>query len=312
VRAVTTNRLSSIDLNLLVALGALLEERNVTHAGNRIGISQPAMSGMLARLRAHFGDDLLRRTGRMYELTPMAEDLLPTVRQALESVGEVLRPNAAFDPAASSRRFTVSISDYAMTVLVAPLLTELAERAPDVTVDFRPLPPPEDDMITELMRRDVIVSALGFDIPGRRQVLFADRFVCVVSRHNSLLRDGALTLADLGKLGHAVGSFGEGAVTPADRLLTELGLERHVEVTVHGLLPLGFAVAGTELCAFVPERLARRYCELLDVVIAEVPFAPAKLVEAAHWHPTRQADQGLAFFREVLVDVAGRIGPSVT
>jgi DNA-binding transcriptional LysR family regulator len=306
------SRLRRIDLNLLVALGALLEERNVTHAGNRIGISQPAMSGMLARLREHFGDDLLRRDGRGYLLTPLAEELLPAVRHALDSVGRLLRPNAEFDAGTSTRRFTVSISDYALTVLVAPMLAVLAERAPQVTVDFDPLPPPDEDMVTELMRRDIIVGAMGFDIPGRRQVLFADRFVCLVAADNPLLTDGALTVADLGELGHAAATFGPGSTTPADRLLADLGVRRRIEVTVPGLLPLGFAVAGTDLCAFVPERLARHCCDLLDVMIAEVPFAPAKLVEAAHWHPTRQSDPGLAFLLDALAEVSHRVGPSVT
>jgi len=299
---VATTRLSRVDLNLLAALGALLEERNVTYAGNRIGVSEPAMSGMLARLRNHFGDELLHRTGRSYDLTPLAAELLPAVREALAVAGGVL--NAEFKPQTSARRFTVSISDYAMTVLVAPLLAVLAERAPNVTVAFGPLPSPEDDWVTELMRRDIVVGRLGMGIPGRHRVLFTDRFVCVVAKDNPYLCEGALSLEDLAKLRHAAGSFGPGAATPADRLLAELGVDRRVDVTVPGLLPLGFAVAGTELCAFVPQRLALRYAELLDVVIAEVPFAPAELVEAAHWHPSRQDDPGLAFLLDVLTEAA--------
>ena len=306
---VSTGRLGGIDLNLLVALGALLEERNVTHAGLQVGISQPAMSGALSRLRAHFGDDLLRRTGRTYELTPLAAQIQPAVRAALRAMANTLDPAPEFDPRTSRHRFMVSISDYALTVLVEPLLTVLAERAPNVSVDFDPVPPPGTDYVSHLMRRDLLVSALGYDLPGRRQVVFRDSFVCIVSAGNPRLRDGALTLDDLGTLRHAAAGFGAGTATPADRMLDRLGVPRNVEITVQGLLPLPFAVAGTDLCAFVPARLAHRCAGLLDIVVAQLPVGPAELVEAAHWHPSSSSAPSLLWLREVLREVSHQVEP---
>src|ERR1700761_8184612 len=103
-RAALVAAVSGIDLNLLIALGALLEERNLTRAGERLSLSQPTMSGALARLRRHFGDELLVRSGREYQLTPLASGLLPAVRAALGQVEHTLSVPAAFDPATSRRR----------------------------------------------------------------------------------------------------------------------------------------------------------------------------------------------------------------
>jgi DNA-binding transcriptional LysR family regulator len=120
---------SSIDLNLLVALGALLEERNLTRAGEKTNMSQPAMSGALARLRRHFDDELLVRDGRQYQLTPLAHRLLPDVRDALRQVERTLEARPEFD-LASTRTFSLAMSDYAVTVLVDPLLRRVQELAP--------------------------------------------------------------------------------------------------------------------------------------------------------------------------------------
>src|SRR5262245_27942392 len=133
--------LSSIDLNLLITLGALLEERNLTRAGEKTNMSQPAMSGALARLRRHFDDELLVRDGRQYQLTPLAQRLLPGVRDALRQVERTLQARPQFDPASSGRTFSMAMSDYAVTVLVDPLLRRVQELAPGVGLTVSPIPP---------------------------------------------------------------------------------------------------------------------------------------------------------------------------
>ena len=299
-----------VDFNLLIALRVLLEERNVTRAAVAANMSQPAMSAALARLRLHYGDELLRRAGRAYELTPMATQLLPEVIATLQTVETALAPWAAFRPATSHRQFTVSGSDYALAVVVEPLLATLGRQAPDVTVDFDPLPAPGSDYEAHLMRRDLLISALGYGMPGHRQVVFSDRFCCVVAADNPRLRDGRLQLEDLAELPFAVASFGTGSLTPADEMLAEAGITPRVEVTVQGLLPLPFAVSGTDLCAFVPERLLRRCPSSLGLVTAEVPLDDPELVEAAHWHPSRHADPSVQWLRTVLADVARVLSPA--
>ena len=298
-----------VDFNLLVALRALLEERNVTRAGLATNMSQPAMSAALARLRAHYGDELLQRTGRTYELTPLAEELLPQVREALDTVAAALDPWSRFDPSSSTRRFTVSGSDYAVAVLIEPLLGVLRAQAPGVTVDFDPVPPPGSDMLTHLMRRDLILGAVGYGLPGRRQMVFSDRFVCIVAADNPRLHDRRLTLDDLAELPH-VSAFGGELVTPADHVLVEAGIQPRIEVTVQGLLALPFAVSGTDLCAFVPERLLARCPSTLDLAVAEVPLDDPELAEAAHWHPSRHDDPSVRWLRDVLSEVSEMLTPA--
>jgi DNA-binding transcriptional LysR family regulator len=299
-----------VDFNLLVALRARLQERNVTRAGAAASMSQPAMSAALARLRAHYGDELLVRTGRTYELTPLAEELLPQVAAALDAVGVALDPWASFDPATSTRRFTVSGSDYALAVLLEPLLATVHAQAPGVTVDFDPIPMPGVDMLAHLLRRDLMLAALGYDIPGRRQVVFTDRFVCVVAADNPRLRDGRLTLEDLAALPH-VASFGDRTPTAADAVLAEAGITPRVEVAVEGLLAVPFTVAGTDLCAFVPERLLARCPPSLRLAVAEVPLEDPELAEAAHWHPSRHGDPSVTWLRDVLREVSESLGHRV-
>ena len=296
--------LPGVDLNLAVALAALLEERNVTRAGERVAMSQPAMSAALARLRTHFGDELLHRVGRRYELTPLGAELLPVVRRALAAAEIALGHRAGFDPATSDSHFTVAISDYAITVLAEPLLTTLAARAPHVALDLEPLPPAGSDLPSHLLRCDLMVGPLGYRLPGSRTVVFRDRFVCIVAAGHPRLRDGRLTLEDLAAMSHAALGSGGMDDTPADRLLASLGVRRRVEVTVQGLLPLPLAVSGTDLCAFVPARLAARCRAPLGLVTPEVPFALPELVEAAHWHPSRSGDPALAWLRDLIIEAA--------
>ena len=298
-----------VDFNLLVALRALLEERNVTRAGTAVNMSQPAMSAALGRLREHFGDELLQRTGRTYELTAFAQELLTEVARALDAVATALSPWESFDPATSTRRFTVSGSDYALAVLVEPLMTVIGRRAPGITVDFDPVPPPGSDMLAHLLRRDLLIAAMGYDFPGRRQVVFSDRFVCVVSAENPRLLDGRLTMQDLVEMPYAA-AFGGLLQTPADAVLAEAGIAPGVEVSVQGLLALPFAVSGTDLCAFVPERLLERCPVTLELAVAEVPLEDPELAEAAYWHPSRQSDPSVQWLREVLREVSAVLGPA--
>src|SRR3984885_5087973 len=282
--------LRGADLNLLVVLGALLEERNLTHAGERISMSQPAMSAALGRLRKHFDDELLVRAGRGYVLTPLAERTLPLVQQAIRQAEVALEVPPDFDPATSRRQISISISDYAMTMLLAPLLELLRRRAPFMRVEVDPLPRDAEENESYLQRRDLLIGGIGLGIPGRSQVVFRDRFVCIADRGNPNVTGRPLTLDDARSLPNAAVNLGHGAVTPASRALLEREVGTHIAVTVPGLLPLPFVVAGTQLIAIVPERLARRCAGTLGLTIAPLAWEQPDLLEAAHWLPTRSLD----------------------
>lgn len=298
---------SSVDTNLLLALHALLEERNLTHAGTRLSMSQPAVSGALGRLRAHFGDPLLVREGRDFRLTELAERLRPVVAEAVVAAEALLGEGREFDPVASTKQFTLSVSEYAMTVLAEPMTRLVHERAPGCSIAFDDLPTDRDDFDGRLTRRDLMVCPLGFDFPGNRQPVFTDRLVCLVARDNPRLADGRLTVEDLRLMSHAVAAFpGAGQIRrPLEVVAEKYGLaDRTVQVTVTSLLTLPYAIAGTPLAAFVPARLAARCLEILDLVIAETPLPVVEITEAAHWHPRRSADPAGRWLRELLYDVA--------
>jgi DNA-binding transcriptional LysR family regulator len=299
--------LRDVDANLLLSLHALLEERNLTHAGARMTMSQSAMSGALARLRKHFGDELLTRSGREYGLTPFAEKLRPSVAAAVEAAESLLGNHREFDPATSGRRFDISMSEYAMTVLAEPLIRLLREQAPGCSVSFDSVPESREQFDVQLVRRDLIVVPLGFDLPGRTQAVFTDELACVVARSNPRLRDGALTLDDLREMPHAVAEFlsaGEHR-RPLEVELDGKGITgRTVLVRVTSLLTLPFAVAGTGMCAFVPARMAQRCQDMLDLAVARTPLDTVRITEAAHWHPRRAADPAGLWLRRLLHDVA--------
>lgn len=293
-----------VDLNLLVTLRALLEEENVTHAGARLGMSQPSMSIALGRLRRHYKDELLVRHGRGYCLTPLARTLLPSVAESLRLMDAAFGNSDAFVPAKSDRVFSITLSDYSISVLIEPLLRRVHDQAPMVGLELSPIPPDMQESDRGLREHDLLIGPMGFAFPGESELIFRDRFVCIVDPANPRLRNGWLSLEDLGALPHATATFGHSKPNPAERVLEELGVRRHVQVTVSGWLPLPFVVAGTDQVAIVPERLARRVAEPAGVAVAEPPFGLVELIEAAWWHPGRSADPALLWLRDVLRDTA--------
>jgi DNA-binding transcriptional LysR family regulator len=194
-------------------------------------------------------------------------------------------------------------------VLIEPLLRRVHEVAPGVGLELSPIPPDMHDSDRGLLQHDLLIGPLGFRFLGRSEVVFRDRFVCLVDPANPRLRDGWLSLADLGELPHAAATFGHAGLNPAERALEELGVRRNVQVTTVGWLSLPFVVAGTDLVAVVPERLACRVGAAAGVVIAEPPFGRVELVEAAWWHPMRTADPALAWLRATLRQAAQTLPP---
>jgi DNA-binding transcriptional LysR family regulator len=300
-----------IDLNLLRTLRALLEEENVTRAGSRLGLSQPSMSIALGRLRRHYKDELLTRNGRGYCLTPLARTLLPSVTESLRLADAAFGRTETFLPGKSDQVFSLLLSDYAVTVLIEPLFRRVHEEAPMVGLKLSPIPADmQESGDRRLYENDLLIGPRGFAFPGESEVIFRDRWVCIVDPANPRLRDGWLSLEDIGALPHAAASLGHPGLNPADRVLDELGVQRRVQVTVTGWLPLPFVVAGTDLVAIIPERLARRVASTAGVLVVEPPFGQLDLIEAAWWHPARSADSALGWLRGVLRDAAAGLAPA--
>jgi DNA-binding transcriptional LysR family regulator len=290
---------AGIDLNLLAVLGALLEHRNVTRAGERLRLSQPTMSGALARLRQHFGDDLLVRSGREYQLTPLASGLLPAVREALGQVERTLSVPAEFDPATSGRRFSIAISAQSILAL-SGLLARVHELAPGVRLDTWPITTTLLETDHSLLGYDVLIGPEGFRADGDPEVLLRDRVVYVADPANPWLRDGRLAVEDLAALPHAAARLPQAALVTA--ALARLGVTPRVVATSGGWLPLPFLVAGTDLVAAVPERLASRVSAAAGVTLVEPPFGVVELAEAAWWHPMHATDPALTWLRGIILD----------
>jgi DNA-binding transcriptional LysR family regulator len=303
--------LGGVDLNLLVVLQALLEEGNVTRAGVRVGMPQPAMSNALARLRRHYGDELLVRTGNGYTLTPLARSLLPSARESMRLVGSALATGEGIRPPDGNRTFRVSLSDYLVPVLGAPLLRRVHELAPQVQVQVQVRLRAMAGRAAgdaALSQTDLVIGPAGVLGPhagGEHEVIVRDRLVYLADRANTRLRQGRLTAADLAALPHAAARLSDTDPGPASTALHRLGITPNVVLTTTGWLPLPFLLAGTDLVAAVPERLARRVAAAAGVTIIEPPFGTIELTETAWWHPMRAADPALTWLRTILRQTAG-------
>lgn len=292
--------MKSLDLNLLLPLLVLLEERNVTRSAERLNLSQPATSAALGRLRRHFHDELLTRAGRSYQLTPFAQTLLPVVQDTVRQVNATVEFGTRFDPATSERSFEIAASDYSAVMLIEPLRRILAAEAPHVAVDFVPLSASFEEL-SSLTKIDILVGPMGYSLAGKSRQLFRDSFVAVVDASNPILNEAVLTASRLSQLPHAVGFFGQTIITPADRLLEALGFARRPAAKVSGLQALPLLVEGTDLVALVPRMLALRAGSNAKLAILEFPVElEAVLVEAMYWHPTRMEDPATRWLRDVL------------
>src|ERR1700749_2988299 len=274
--------LGGIDLNLLVVLQALLEEGNVTRAGARLGMPQPAVSNALARLRRHYRDELLVRAGNGYDLTPLARSLLPSVQESTRLIGRTFSPGQAGQPPAGDRMFTICLSDYSMTVLGEPLLRRgVHALAPTAGIQLRLASRELADGDRGLLGYDLLIGPLRLQPAGQPEVIIRDRLVYVADPANPRLRASAdgtrrLTAEDLAALPHAAVRFPDPGSDPVGMALLQRGINPNVVLTTGGWLPLPFLIAGTDLVAAVPARLARRGGDAAGVAGTEPPLRNAQ------------------------------------
>nr|WP_246315969.1 LysR family transcriptional regulator [Kineococcus aurantiacus] len=290
----------NLDLNLLVALDALLQERSVTRAATRMGLSQPALSASLARLRRHFDDPLLTRVGNDHQLTPLAVRLREQVRVALAGVERVFSAEPDFDPASSVRDVRIVSSDYAETVLGGPLAALLAAEAPGMRLRFSVnTPPVVEDAERVLVDADLLLLPHGFltDLP--HQDLHRDRWVCLVAEDNPDVGP-ELTVGQLRSMPWVVTYHGPVASTPAALQMRLLGVEPHVQVVTEHFLAVPALVAGSGRIALLQERLAARLPPGSGVRVLRPPVEVGLLLEAMWWHPVYTADPEHTWLRDLV------------
>ncbi|GBD13705.1 Nodulation protein D 2 [bacterium HR24] len=313
-------RLASVDLNLLIPLYALLTERSVTRAARRVGLSQPAMSALLSRLRRLFQDDLLTRVGREYYLTPLGQQLVGPMEEVLRDVADLLRLRPQFNPQRDAYTFSIVASDYATIVLLHPLLKAIAHEYPNMRLvvhrlaadSFEKLDRQEIDMVIAPYEVSLFLNLPRLD-PGRfsHQVLFTDEWVCAVWAGNQDVGE-RLTMDQFRSMKHLV--FGLDEFFPmglADVALESLGVRRPIQCSVNSFLLLPLLLTGTSMVAMVQRRLAKLLLEKLrdpDVLLLEPPFDAPRISEAMFWHPSKTEHPAHRWLREAMAAVGKELG----
>ncbi len=305
-RTVSMSELRRLDLNLVLALHALLVERNVSIAAERLGVSQSAASQSLAKLRRHFDDPLLRRVGRQYQLTSLATELKPRVEEVVHGLGDVLRTDADFDPRATEREFVVSMSDYAAAVLGGPLVTSLAQTAPGARLRFDPMPEPGLDVLKETIRHcDGVVAPRSETPPGPDVPLFSDEWCCIVDSALAQEASGWST-DDFTSRGWVGTSFY--GIVPGQDFMRRAGIEVDVVVRAPTFSAVPYLVAGTPHVGVMHRRLAEQLGQSVDVTIVPTPWPPPPVHMVLFYDAERAQQPAARWFVDWVEHVAEDLG----
>ncbi len=302
-------RLSGLNLNALVALDALLSERNVTRAARRVGITQPAMSQSLARLRELFDDPLLVRKGRGMVLTPRAEAMLLPLSDALLSVERALQLGMRFDPASSSRIFRIALSDLSATLILPSVLRRIAEQAPGIRVQVEPL---SSGRLSEKLGAgeiDLVVAVYLKSAEGlRSDTLLVDEYVCLVRHGHPLAKKKRVRIEDYQKHHHLAYTPVGFVPRPMSEAAAGLASTDGIRVSVPYMLAMPDLVRRTDLVATVPRGLLSAPVNLDGLVALAPPPELPRVVHAQWWHPRFDADPAHQWFREQVRDAMSSAG----
>ena len=305
--------LANVDLNLLVVLRELLREQNVTRAAERVGITQPAASAALARLRRHFDDDLLERTRNGFVLSPLGSQLAVEVEPLYLGVERLFTPDPSFCPERSTHEFTVMTTDYVLAAAGEQISRALHAVAPSVRLHVRVTKGRLPADLPETLRGiDGIISApkAEFKVDEIRGAeLFRDHWVCVLDAGNPAA-SAPLTLADLERLPWVVPNHPDGAYpasSPLGPLMARLRTTPRVAVRVDSYNATPYFVAGTDRVAVMQSRLAAGFAGRPDLRIVDCPGEPPPIVEILWWHARRDPDPAHRWLRETLVEATAPV-----
>ncbi len=294
-----STRLTGLNLNLLVALDALLSERNVTRAARRVGITQPAMSQTLGRLRELFADPLLVRRGRAMVLTPRAEAMLVPLSDALLSVERAVQLGMGFDAATSTRIFSVALPDLSATVILGPLLGLIGVEAPGVRVQVEPLSMSRlSDKLASGAIDLVLAAHLSSSEGLRRETLLTDDYVCLVRRGHPLARRKRVRIDDYAAHGHLAYTPVGFVPPPISEAVPGFASTSGIRASVPYLLALPEVVRRTDLVATVPRRLLCAPIDFRGVVTLEAPRELPAVVDSLWWHPRFDSDPAHQWLRK--------------
>lgn len=296
-------RFNRLDLNLLVALDALLSEKSITRASRRLNLSQSATSGVLARLRDYFMDDLLVQVGRNLILTPLAVSLVEPVRDVLLQIQRTIEIKPEFDPATATREFRLFASDFVSTVLLGELGRRIAAEAPGVTIDISPT---TSTPAEQLERGEVELMILPRKYMSESQpteLLFEETYTCIVWTGNTLVGD-TLSLDQYMALGHVSSRFGTSLASFEEHFLKDSGYDRRIEVSTTNFTSLPHFVIGTNRIATMHTRLARMLACYYPIRLIAPPIAFPKLEMCMQWNRFLDRDPSHIWLRKMLLEIA--------
>ena len=297
------------DLNLLVALDALLQEKNVTRAAEKLFISQPAMSGSLQRLRERLDDPLLVRVGRLMELTPKAKALIKPVREILLMVQNTIDVEPVFNPSTARRSFTVVMSDFVAVLFMPSVMRRLMREAPGIRLHIEPISSRVEE---QLKTGDVDLVVRAKVAPNEEQsmdealecrFLFNDTWVCAADANHPTLGD-TLTLEDYLELPHVSLHLGKSIPTIESLALTQLSLDIEIVATAQNFATLSFMLPDTSLLTLMSRSMAARMSENIPLKVFKPPFELPPLEEMMIWHHRDNADTGHVWLRQLFLGVA--------
>jgi len=293
--------LRTLDLNLLKTFLALLDEGSVTRAAERLALTQPAVSGMLQRLRENFGDPLFVRTRRGITPTPRALALAEPLRRVLGDIDAMLQP-PVFDPSSAVLTLTLASTDYALRAVVIPFIAALRQQAPRMRVAVLPIDDAAMQGQLERGELDIALTTPDFVPPGLpRHVLFEESYLCAL-RHDHPAASGPLDLDRFCALDHALVSYGGSFSGATDAALAGIGRSRNVVLSVPGFLALPDVLRASDLVAVVPRRLVSGREGL---ALLEPPLAIPGFTKLAVWHERSDSDPARRWARELLFATSG-------
>ena len=298
--------LARLDLNLLLVFHHLLREKRVSAVATVLGMSQPAVSSALGRLRTSLGDELFLRTQHGMAPTPYALQLAEPVATALDGLQQALNVRAAFDPATSERRFTLAMTDVGEMYFLPVLMDELAQTAPGVTLQVVAVTSASLGADMASGRTDLALGLLPQLQAGFfQQALFRQPYVCLMREGHPLAAAPSLTLADFAAASHVrviAAGTGHGRV---DEALERQGLQRRIRLTVPHYVALGDVLGHSDLIATVPERFAQRVTTPFGLTTRPLPLAVDGSVIHQFWHAHLHKDPGHQWLRSMVAQCFG-------
>lgn len=293
------------EIGLLIALDALLEAESVTAAAHALGISQPAMSAQLSRLRRMFNDPLLTTSGRKLLPTARAQELQAPLRALLADLDLLVRESVEFDPSTTDRTFRLLATDYVHSILAVGLHEAFAAAAPMGRLAFLPFDP---TTVWSELEQDGADLALvtGMNLPDARRRPGLKETFKVIQRKGHPRGTAPFTLDDFCAAQHVlISPEGGGFFGAADKVLKDMGRTRRVVCSLPSFLLAPGLVAQSDLVALCPVRVAARHAELVDQF--DPPFPSPSFAVDLLWHPRRQNDPAHAWFRALVARLTGAL-----